>query len=167
MSRTDSSLTIEQLKELFAYEPFTGKVTRLKRTPKCSKAIGSEVGAIDDEGYRRAVVCGKYLAVHRLAWALNNGAWPEGQVDHINGVRSDNRLANLRVVTPALNSQNQRKAKRHSSTGLLGVHTSGKKFIAQIGVDRKVRYLGTFDDADSAHQAYLKEKRMVHEGCTI
>lgn len=97
------------------------------------------------------------------------GDWPAGNIDHVNGSRSDNRWSNLRVGSQALNAQNLRGPRRDNMIGLLGVSLDKRRgtYRAQIMVDGKSRHLGTFGDPQSAHQAYLKAKRTLHPGCTI
>ena len=94
-----------------------------------------------------------------------HGHWPDGEVDHINGDKLDNRLENLRVVDRAGNSQNRRKAHRdHRSCGLQGVtwNKQHKRWQAKI-MANKVRYhLGYHDDPTIAHQAYLEAKARLH-----
>ncbi len=88
-------------------------------------------------------------------------------MDHLNGDASDNRLANLRDVPQEVNQQNQRRANADSKTGLLGASPRGPRFQAAITTQGDRRYLGLFDTAEEAHQAYLTAKRQLHAGCTI
>lgn len=90
-------------------------------------------------------------------------------IDHINGDGLNNRRANLRSVSNAVNAQNQRKPKSNNKNGFLGVswHKQSGKWEAKIGTDGKRKYLGLFDDPSIAHEAYLTAKRNLHEGCTI
>lgn len=95
------------------------------------------------------------------------GKWPELPIDHINGVKDDNRWLNLREVPTKVNLQNRHKPNVTNSTGLLGVFPRNGKFKAALWSDGKSRHLGTFDTPEEAHQKYLEEKRKLHEGCTI
>jgi hypothetical protein len=98
------------------------------------------------------------------------GKWPEGEIDHINGNKADNRICNLRDVDRSTNQQNAKKAQSNNkSAGLLGVslHKSRNKFRAQITYDKKRHHIGYFDTAELAYAAYLSEKRRRHAGCTI
>lgn len=95
------------------------------------------------------------------------GTQPCGQIDHINGDKTDNKLSNLRDVAQAINRQNQKHANAGSGTGLLGVSKRKDGYSARIGVGRKSVWLGLFKTPEAAHAAYLSAKRDAHEGCTI
>ena len=105
-------------------------------------------------------------AAHRLAWLYVHGVWPVHEIDHINGVKSDNRICNLRDVPKAINSQNKRTTSKNIS-GLRGVSPSYKGWQARIVVDGASKYLGKFPTKEAAHAAYIDEKRRMHEGCAI
>lgn len=158
-------LTIEEARKRLAYDPETGKLTwkMLRNTLR----VGEEAKSLDVAGYVQVNIAGTVIKGHRLAWFLHYGAWPDGHIDHINGVRDDNRIANLRVVTNAINCQNKRKALPKSKTGILGVVKVGERYQANIHFNRKKRYLGTYSTADEAHQVYVLAKRQLHEGCTL
>ena len=87
--------------------------------------------------------------------------------DHINGIKTDNRIANLRSVSMTVNLQNMRKANRDSLSGLLGAHKKRSHWESRIRVDRKQIHLGIFETPEEAHAAYLAAKRLHHSGCTI
>lgn len=163
----DGQLTAERLRELFFYNPDTGIFTRRRAigNVKAGKICASR----DTAGHIHFRVDKRMYSGHRLAWLYMNGDWPEHHIDHINGIRDDNRISNLRDVTPNVNAQNIKKPRAHSKTGLLGVSWKHacKKYVAQIQVDGKVRHLGLFDDPNEAHEVYLQEKRKHHPGCTI
>jgi hypothetical protein len=98
------------------------------------------------------------------------GKFPEICVDHINGVRDDNRWINLRSVSHSENCQNQKKAQLHNKTsGLLGVcwNKKQRKWVSFIRVNKHRMYIGCFDCKYEAHQAYLEKKRELHSTCTI
>jgi hypothetical protein len=103
-----------------------------------------------------------------LAWLYVHGRWPLDDVDHINCVKNDNRIGNLRDVPNEINAQNVRHARK--AQGPLGCTFDKKagKWMAQIKLRGNVcKYLGYFDDPGDAHAAYLEAKRKLHDGCTI
>lgn len=161
------TLTAEILRELVSYDPDTGdfkwKISGGRR--KCGQKAGSNG---HPHGYCQiGIDCTLYFA-HRLAWLYVHGEWPRGEVDHIDGDTANNRIANLRDTSHAANMQNIRKANVNNSTGFLGTrrYKSGK-FFAVITANGKRRFLGSFVTPQSAHEAYLTAKRMLHMGCTI
>jgi hypothetical protein len=161
-----NELTAQRLRELLHYDPETGLFTRLVVT--CNKVkIGDVAGTLHYTGYFNIRVLGVIHQAHRLAWLHAHGNWPAGDIDHLNGIRTDNRLCNLRDVVRRVNTENQRKAKRRNIVGLLGVSPWRNRFMAQIQVRGKKRYLGMFDTPEEAHAAYLKAKREHHEGNTL
>jgi hypothetical protein len=162
----DSGKLAEQLRQWLAYDAETGRLTYKVR--RGCMAAGKEAGWLMDCGYISVRVAGRTYLAHRVAWLLVHGEWPKGDIDHVNGVKTDNRLANLRDVTTSVNCQNQRRARRDNSTGYLGVSRYGRRrFIAQIGIKGRIRKLGVFDDPEIAHAEYLKAKRELHSGCMI
>lgn len=153
------------LSELLAYDPETGTLTWKVR--RGGIKAGSIAGSSDVDGYQRVMVNGKYVKAHRIAFLLMTGKWPKLPIDHINGVKDDNRWSNLREVPTHVNLQNRHKPNATNSTGLLGVFPRNGKFKAALWVGGKSKHLGTFNTAEEAHQRYLEEKRKQHEGCTI
>lgn len=92
------------------------------------------------------------------------GKFPSDSIDHINGDRSDNRIANLREATIAENKQNIGNAPSHNKSGLIGAHrdASGRGWSSCIIVNKKYTYLGRFATAEEAHAAYVKAKTELH-----
>lgn len=87
------------------------------------------------------------------------GQWPTAEIDHINGVKSDNRWRNLRDVSKSTNQHNRRGARCDSQSKRLGVVQVGEnKWRAVIHVDRRQRHLGYFESADAAELAYTQAK---------
>ena len=109
----------------------------------------------------------KYYA-SRLAWFYVYGKWPEYEIDHINGIRSDDRIINLRDVNTKINRENRHFPDKDNRAGFLGVSIAPSgRYKAQIGNNKKMIRLGTFDTPEAAHLAYLNAKRKLHKGCTI
>lgn len=106
---------------------------------------------------------------HRLAWLHVHGVWPKDDVDHMDGNRVNNCIANLRDVDRSTNLQNMRSPGRPSKSGLLGVSwfERDRNWLARICVDGKNRYLGYFQTKEQAHEAYVAAKRKLHAGCTL
>ena len=152
--------------ELLDYEPVTG-VFRWKRDRPPHHKAGDVAGSSDAYGYRKVKVDGLVYLSHRLAWFVMHGVWPEAQIDHINGVKDDNRIANLRLATNAQNRQNVRRADRDSASGLLGAHRTPHGWRASIVLSGKQIGLGSFRDAVAAHEAYLAAKAKLHPFQTL
>lgn len=142
----------ERLKELLTYDPETGLFTR--NEDRGGYRAGSIAGAKHSEGYVAICVDKSPQLAHRLAWLYMTGGWPI-EVDHINGVRSDNRWHNLREVNRTLNNANSRM-KSNNKSGYKGVCWSApcQKWRATIKVDGQQMHLGVFDDPVDAHKAY-------------
>ena len=153
-----------RLLELMVYDSTTGIFAwRGGRRLRAGKVAGNLMSC----GYLRIFADGRSYMAHRLAWFYITGGWPRADIDHRNGVRTDNRFANLREATRAENLQNQRTAKSTNRTGLLGVQRNRERFMARIQVDGRQIYLGTFDTPEEAHTIYVAAKRRLHPGCTI
>lgn len=167
-----ANLTPERVRELLHYNPETGVFVWLKTRSK-KVPPGSVAGGVNKvHGYNQIKVDGIKLPAHRLAWLYVHGYWPN-QIDHINGARADNRLSNLRDVTPQVNAQNVHKPRRdNKKSGLLGVgfgnkHRGPKKWTARVTVEGRRVLIGYFYTPEEAHAAYLSAKRRLHTGCTI
>lgn len=151
-----TELTQARLKELLHYDPDTGIFTRL--------ASGCEAGLHDRDGYLKINVASRYYQAHRLAFLYMTGCFPEDQVDHIDGVRDDNRWVNLRSATSQENQHNNGGARKNSRSGLVGAAWSSKKKLWRgvIMLARKQHHLGYHATPELAHAAYLKAKDELH-----
>lgn len=167
MSETNSTLTEARLKELLHYDPETGVFT-WRNSPLVHKWRGKVAGR-QDQGYWRIRIDRQEYQAHRLAWLYVTGAWPAHAVDHINGIRSDNRWANLRDVPSNVNMQNRRRAKINTKSGLLGVKwcADAERWEARIKVNGQDIYLGKSKDKLIAAAMYVAAKRVAHVGCTL
>jgi hypothetical protein len=95
---------MQDWESLLKYNPDTGVITWATTSRHVN--AGDVAGYVCPRGYRYISVGGKKQSAHRLAWFLSYGVWPEDQVDHINGDKTDNRLVNLRSATKAQNNRN-------------------------------------------------------------
>lgn len=162
-----TKITAPRLRELLNYDAVTGVFTR--RVGAGNAKAGDIAGSVNDDGYRLISVDRRRYAAHRLAWLFVHGEWPATLVDHQDGKRDANAIRNLRDATRRFNAENQREPHRNSTSGFLGVtrHKQCDRWQATIRVAGKAKHLGLFTTPEAAHEAYLKAKRELHEGCTL
>jgi hypothetical protein len=108
---------------------------------------GREAGILNDNGYRIVSIDSKRFRAHRIIWLLFNGEMPSSDIDHINGIRDDNRIENLRVVSRSENLKNQ-KIRSDNKSGVIGVSwgRSNGKWCVRIKSVSKYLYLGSYTD---------------------
>lgn len=119
-----------------------------------SRFTGKIAGVPNNTGHVLVSVRGTRILAHRIIWALHTGDWPKGQIDHINGNPSDNRISNLRDIPHTFNQRNMKKNCRNTS-GYCGVRmakTQGKWF-STIQIENRTKYLGTFETKEAAFAA--------------
>jgi hypothetical protein len=163
-SMNDAAL-LSVLNKLLSYDPTTGMFTYLQANKR--RAVGSMVGTLRDDGYYEVTINYNRYRLHRLAWLLSYGYMPKNHIDHINGNRNDNRIANLREATVSENLQNQKKATIRNKLGVLGVSYKKGAYEPKIKVKGKNLYLGRFQSIEEASEAYLKAKRLHHSYNTL
>lgn len=156
---TNSKLLAAELRKTFSYDPETGIFTRIRAS---NRSKVGDVPRVNSEGYVRIRLCGRMHAAHRLAWLWVNGELPEQDIDHINGVKSDNRIANLRDVGRDINTANIFGPQANNTSGQLGVTRYKRKWRAQISVGGKMKYIGLYATPEDAHKAYLAAKAVHH-----
>jgi hypothetical protein len=163
-------LTQSELKEYLSYDKDTGIFTWIKKTNNRSNRIfiGKIAGHYVDNYIRIGIFKKEYLA-HQLAWLYVNGIFPNSNIDHIDGNKSNNSIDNLRICNQSQNQQNRKTSNKNNKLNLMGVCLDGrsKKYIATITLNRKQIWLGSFDTPELAHTAYLNEKRMIHNFNTL
>ena len=155
-------ITQARLKEVAIYDAETGQF--VWSTNRGGFVQRGRVCGCVVNGYVSIAIDGKRHKAHRLAWLYVYGVWPKEEIDHIDGDKSNNRIANLREASHSENLQNQRIAIRSSSSGLIGAsfYKRTGKWASVIKVDGKARHLGYFDTAIDAHKAYVNSKRAIH-----
>lgn len=165
----------EYLRKILRYDPETGKLFWLPRPDVDFSALnvarawnsrwdGKEAfTGLNDAGYHRGSIGGLFLRVHRVAWAMQTGAWPDGEIDHKDTDRSNNRWDNLRAASRAENQRNT-GLRSNNSSGVKGIRWKPEKdkWQARIRVDGRERHLGHFDDVGAAAAAYRAASVAVH-----
>lgn len=134
---------IENPQLILGYNPETGDLWWLE--------TGRPAGHVNDRGYRVIEINRKRHKAHRIAWCIFHGKYPDGEIDHINRNKSDNRIVNLRDVSTQGNMRN-RGLQKNNTSGYAGVcwHNNKKKWISKIKVNGEWKWLGEFDDKNQA-----------------
>lgn len=167
-------ITPEYLRECLSYEAEAGQLTWLRRpeahfhagnkSPQHQAAIWNAKFSgkrafcnLGSHGYLTGALSGKRMTAHRVAWAISHGAWPDGEIDHLNGDRTDNRLTNMRVVSRAENARNLKV----SSGEMRGVYWYGPtaRWVAKIHHKGRMLHLGYFADRADAISARRHSER--------
>lgn len=158
-------VTAEIVRELLDYNPETGEFRWKFRDRKYCKSdrswkswngknAGTTAGTLDERGYRDIRIFSKLYKAHRLAWLYVYGEWPN-EIDHINRIRDDNSIENLRDVTGSQNQWN-RSIETERTSQYKGVHwnKNANKWHVQIQINGKRKYLGLFTIEIDAARAY-------------
>jgi hypothetical protein len=146
---------IAEMRDALEYDEATGIITW--KTGQCA---GKPAFATLSHGYQHGSFRKRWIGAHRVAWALFYGDWPKDQIDHINGIRTDNRITNLRESTQADNRKNSALYRRNSS-GVNGVSwdTSLGLWHARITTGRRNIHLGYFTTKEEAAAARAEADR--------
>lgn len=157
----DPDICHKSLLRTLDYSPWTGVFIRKVRCGWCMP--GSVAGGRHAHGYRVISLFGRQILAHRLAWFYVYGEWPKNVVDHINGIKDDNRIANLRDVSHKVNCRNLVSPSKNNSSGFLGVHFRDglkKPWRSGISYDGRFKHLGYFETPEEAHAAYLSAREI-------
>ena len=154
------TLTQDRLKQVLDYSPETGLFCWRVNRSRLAKA-GTVAGTPDKDGYVHICIDQKLYKAHRLAWFYVHGEWPADQIDHINLVKNDNRIANLRECDK---SQNMANTKARGALGVKGVYFDKrrKNYCAQIIKDGAHKHLGSFNSIEQASAAYQVAAMRLH-----
>nr|DAZ68546.1 MAG TPA: endonuclease [Caudoviricetes sp.] len=155
-------ITQEELKKALNYDPSTGIFTR--KIKSSNQKPGVIVGSKNRGGYLLAMINGKRHSLHRMAWLYFYGRMPVGDIDHINGVRDDNRIINLRECSRSKNCMNK-KINSNNVSGVKGVgwHADSGKWRARIMAGYKSVFLGLFDSVEEAEKAIVEARNKMHK----
>lgn len=145
------------IREILSYCPETGLLTWSKR--RCGTKAGTEAGT-EHKGYKRVKVMGRLFLSHRLAWAIHYGEWPEEEIDHINRIRSDNRIENLRKASRSGNMINRKYPTGESGTTGVSKHRCG--WQATIRINKKSVHLGLFKTVEEAAIARTAAEKAIY-----
>lgn len=151
---------MSKLKNEINYDPITGlfEWARLGKGRRKNK-----VGSLEPDGYVRLRINGVNYPAHRVAWYLTHGEWPDKEIDHIDGNRSNNAIINLRLATRSQNCQN-RVANHNSTSKYKGVSwdSSRNKWIVSIYVDGHTKHLGRYTSEEKAREKFIEASKALH-----
>lgn len=167
--------SIELLRQLLRYEPETGRLFWRERSAELvsdqahadtfnTRFAGKEaLTSTRPDGYKYGTLQRRTITAHRVAFAIHYGYWAPADVDHINGVKGDNRACNLRAATRGQNLRN-RRPKKASTSRYIGVckSSSSKKWMAQIKIGDRNTVLGLFSCEKEAALAYDRAAAIHH-----
>lgn len=150
-------LTQEQISKVLKYDAISGTLIWISNLHSKRVIPNSRAGSVvTSTGYRSITLFGTKYPEHILIWFIHYGVWPNGQIDHINQQRDDNRIVNLRDVSKSENARN-RSRNPHSKLGEHGIWFNSRtfKYVAEITLNGKKVYQKSFDDIDEA----IKERK--------
>lgn len=152
-SVTRRELTLAYLKDKLRLQD--GKL--YWRSKPSNRIPAGRAGSYDYEGYRIVRILGRGYREHRLIWFYHYGVWPKYTIDHINGIRDDNRIENLRDVSHKVNQSN---LAIHRSGHLIGTtyrkERKKRRWVSQVIIRGKMHCIGYFVTREEAHNEYLK-----------
>lgn len=170
-----ADITPELCRQLLRYEPETGKLfwrNRARDMFATDRAFASWTARYPGReaftntipgGYKTGTILNSSHRAHRVIWAIVHGTWPISEIDHINGIRTDNRLANLRLVTSSENSRNCRRYSNNTS-GHTGIYWYARrrnwivKVAVEVGKHREIGKFRTLKEALAARDAAWAER---------
>lgn len=161
MKDYETGLTAEEVRQMFKYKRTTGELIRKLDVPTrgqwCRYLKGSVAGSLHADGYVYVGFKKRLYMAHRLIWLIETGQWPRSEIDHHDGVRSNNKWKNLRDASVAQNRQNTlgQRTRQGPYPGVYEPAARPGRFNAQIKHKGEVIYLGTFSDPEGAYFARL------------
>lgn len=155
-------ITQELLLERFDYDEKSGNL--VYRYDISGRAMAGQIAGTLNKGYLRIAIKSRTYAAHRLIWLYMTGSNPEGDIDHIDGDRSNNRWSNLRKASRSENLCNTSIRKNKSSSGVKGVHfcKTSKAWIARLRVGGKFVYREKFETLEEASAEIQIHRTMIH-----
>lgn len=132
--------------------------------------MDKSAGGFRTDGYIVITIDCKQYKAHRLAWLYMYGTWPKNHIDHLNGVRNDNRIENLRDADDQINMENRTRAnKNNKSTGVQNVYLNKEtgKYDVMLQINGVLKRFGSYESLEKATLMAIEMKRKHHKGCTI
>ena len=153
--------SLEAFRKALSYDPITGVLKWKINNGRAFK--GKIAGGVAAKGYLAFNFNEKTFKAHRVAWFMTYGSWPTHQIDHINGIKDDNRISNLREATQSENQKNV-GTRKDNKTGYKGVsyHSKRKTYVARMMINGKEKWIGDFPTAEKASQEYLRHAELHH-----
>ena len=162
MSKYDSTISQELVRELFDCPPEGGLVWKKKTNALSRAKIGEQAGCRYKDGYIIVLLKKCPIPAHRIIFLWHHG-WLPPTIDHINGIKDDNRIENLRAATYSQNNMNRKSdANCHGLKGVSYSTYNKRRFRATITVNGKYIHIGVFDTAQEAHEAYCQKAKELH-----
>jgi len=152
--QTKCNVSLERVRYLFSYDPFTGLLTRAVDTWRGKKGTVIKNTSLNIDG--------EYHKTTRWIWFHYYGEWPSDLIDHINRNTADNSIANLRIVTATQNQYNKVQANPHGYKGITWRDRKKKPWIAKIRVAGTRINLGSFATKEQAAKAYEEAALKYH-----
>lgn len=160
----NTMLSQAELKEYLDYDPNTGHLTWIKKANK-GTVLFSRAGTLNKTGYRKVKLFGVQYLEHRLIWCWVHGYYPSQHLDHINHIRDDNRIINLREVTISENARNRRTGDTRTKERGIWYCRRRRRYIAEIKLYGKKVYQATFEDPDEAVE--MRKQKEIELGLAI
>ncbi|EMB7599094.1 HNH endonuclease [Salmonella enterica] len=148
-------MSVGDIRDLIDYNPENGVLTA--KVNFSGRQAGSVIGSQTWQGYYAFSLFGKKCFAHRLAWLLHYGEWSSQPIDHINGIKTDNSIRNLRLCSLSQNQFNK-PTQKNNTTGVKGVYWNkrDKRYVASVQFNGKKYSAGHHKDIDSAKEAVMK-----------
>jgi hypothetical protein len=170
MTKKEGSFPPEMVSDILSYNKNSGELTWLPRDGN-SWFNGQYAGRAafnrkNSAGYLVGQIKGSHFKAHRVAWCLHYGEWPDGFIDHINGIRDDNRIENLRSVDHSTNCRNRGMYSTNTS-GFTGVSFDKRSGKWRAGYRKNNRYheLGYYNCPTAAAVAVAKARSEAGFAC--
>lgn len=153
--------SLDEINKLVSYDKETGDfMWKIYRGGKAK--ANTKAGSLRPDGYLQLSINYKGIKLQRLAWYIATGNDPlDMEIDHINGIKTDNRLCNLRIATEAQNCFN-RKKRSDNTSGYKGVTKMRNKWAAAIAYNKTRKFLGIFETPLAAYIAYQEASKKYH-----